>query len=154
CEIAYDLVCVGLGVGRVIARPFEGSPGRFARTVRRRDYARLPEGETLLDRLSDRSIPVVTIGKIEDLFARRGTGTAVHTASDADGMDALDRHMESLERGLLFANLVDFDTLYGHRNDVLGYARNLEWFDGRLSAVLRRLRPGDLLLVTGDHGND
>ena len=112
----------GLGVGRVIARPFVGAPGAFKRTANRRDYALPPAGETLLDRLTARSIPVVAIGKIDDLFAGRGISAARHTASDDEGMDQLERQMADLDRGLIFTNLVDFDTQYGHRNDVEGYA--------------------------------
>ena len=154
CEIAYTLVGEGLGVGRVIARPFVGSPGSFVRTAKRRDYALPPSGETLLDRLRAASIPVVAIGKIEDLFAGRGITHAIHTTSDDDGMDQVDQQVDALDRGLIFTNLVDFDTQYGHRNDVEGYARNLERFDARLAALLPRLRSGDLLIVTADHGND
>jgi len=154
CEIAYRLVCEGLGVGRVIARPFVGIPGHFKRTSNRRDFALPPAAETLLDRLTASSIPVVAIGKIEDLFAGRGITVAAHTASDDEGMDQLERQMADVARGLIFANLVDFDTQYGHRNDVGGYARNLERFDRRLSAIVPRLRDDDLLMVTADHGND
>jgi phosphopentomutase len=154
CEIAYRLVCEGLGVGRVIARPFVGIPGHFKRTSNRRDFALPPAAETLLDRLRASSIPVVAIGKIEDLFAGRGITVAAHTASDDEGMDQLERQMADVDRGLIFANLVDFDTQYGHRNDVGGYARNLERFDRRLSAIVSRLREDDLLMVTADHGND
>lgn len=154
CEIAYALVGEGLGVGRVIARPFVGAPGRFTRTANRRDYALPPSGETLMDRLKATSIPVIAIGKIEDLFARRGVTIAYHTASDDAGMDEVERQMNAVQRGFIFANLVDFDTQYGHRNDVAGYAQNLERFDRRLAAVLPRLRDEDLLIVTADHGND
>ena len=154
CEIAYRLAGEGLGVGRVIARPFVGAPGAFKRTANRRDYALRPKGETLLDRVKAASLPVVAIGKIEDLFAGRGVTHAIHTASDDEGMDQVERQMQSLERGFVFTNLVDFDTQYGHRNDVEGYARNLERFDARLAGVLPRLRETDLLLVTADHGND
>ncbi len=154
CRIAYELVCEGLGVGRVIARPFVGQPGCFKRTANRRDYALPPAGETLLDRLIAASIPVVAIGKIEDLFAGRGISVPVHTASDDEGMDQLERHLADLDRGLIFANLVDFDTQYGHRNDVNGFAHNLEQFDRRLSAIMPRLRDDDLLMMTADHGND
>lgn len=154
CEIAYELVAEGLGVGRVIARPFAGGPGRFKRTANRRDYALPPAGETLLDRLTASSIPVVAIGKIEDLFAGRGIPVAWRTASDDEGMDQLERQLADIDRGLIFANLVDFDTHYGHRNDVDGFARNLERFDRRLSMVVPRLRDDDLLMVTADHGND
>jgi phosphopentomutase len=154
CEIAYQIVGEGLGVGRVIARPFIGEPGAFKRTANRRDYALPPRGETALDRLTAASHPVVAVGKIEDLFAGRGITTAIHTVSDDDGMDRVEQQMQSVERGLIFTNLVDFDTQYGHRNDVAGYAANLERFDGRLRAILPRLRPADLLIVTADHGND
>ena len=154
CEIAYGIAGEGLGVGRVIARPFAGAPGAFKRTANRRDYALPPAGETLLDRLAARSIPVIAIGKIDDLFAGRGISAARHTASDDEGMDQLDGQIADLDRGLIFTNLVDFDTLYGHRNDVEGYAANLERFDRRLSALLPRLRDNDLLVLTADHGND
>jgi phosphopentomutase len=154
CEIAYALVGEGLGVGRVIARPFIGAPGAFTRTANRHDYALPPSSETLLDRLKAASVPVVAIGKIEDLFAGRGVTRALHTKSDDDGMDQIEDQMEAVDHGLIFTNLVDFDSQYGHRNDVEGYARNLERFDARLAAVLPRLRPADLLVVTADHGND
>jgi phosphopentomutase len=154
CEIAYALVGEGLGVGRVIARPFVGTPGHFTRTTNRRDYALPPAGETLLDRVKAASLPVVAIGKIDDLFAGRGITRAIHTTSDDDGMDQVEREMQTVERGLIFTNLVDFDTQYGHRNDIEGYAKNLERFDARLSAILPRLREDDLLVVTADHGND
>jgi phosphopentomutase len=154
CSIAYDIVCTGMGVGRVIARPFVGTPGTYARTSNRRDFVLPAPAETLLDRLTAAGIPVIAIGKIEDLFAGRGISKAVHTAGDDDVMDEVDRAMETADRGLIFANLVDFDTLYGHRNDPRGYAANLERFDARLSEVLPRLRPDDLLIVTADHGND
>ena len=154
CEMAFDLVGQGLGVGRVIARPFVGTPGAFRRTANRHDYALDPTGETLLDRLVAYGTPVISIGKIHDLFAGRSTGRAVHTASDAEGMDHVDAAMTDVPEGLVFANIVDFDVLYGHRNDVGGYAANLERFDKRLARVLPRLRPTDLLVVTADHGND
>jgi phosphopentomutase len=154
CEIAYELVGEGLGVGRVIARPFVGAPGSFKRTSNRHDYALPPSAETLLDRVKGAGLPVVAIGKIQDLFAGRGTTAALHTASDAEGMTRLDEQMQAVDRGFVFVNLVDFDTLYGHRNDVAGYARNLEQFDARLASLLPRLRPDDLLVVTADHGND
>jgi phosphopentomutase len=154
CEIAYKLVGEGLGVGRVIARPFVGTPGHFKRTANRRDYALPPAGETLLDRLKAASLPVVAIGKIEDLFAGRGITHALHTVSDDDGMDRVQEQMAAVERGLIFTNLVDFDSQYGHRNDVEGYARNLERFDARLALLLPALRNDDLLVVTADHGND
>jgi len=154
CEIAYALVGEGRGVGRVIARPFVGAPGRFTRTAHRRDYALPPSGETLLDLAKAGGLPVVAIGKIEDLFAGRGITAAFHTASDDEGMDRVEAQMAAVDRGFIFTNLVDFDTQYGHRNDVEGYARNLERFDARLARVLPRLAADDLLVVTADHGND
>jgi phosphopentomutase len=154
CEAAFELAARGLGVGRVIARPFVGEPGAFTRTANRHDYVLDPEGDTLLDLLSRRPSPVVSIGKIKDLFAGRGITRALPTASDADGLDKLNAVMADTPDGLIFANLVDFDTVYGHRNDVAGYAANLERFDARLEPILRTLRPSDLLVVTADHGND
>ena len=154
CEIAYKLVGEGLGVGRVIARPFVGAAGQFKRTANRHDYALPPSDDTLLDRLKSMGLPVVAIGKIRDLFAGRGVTASIHTASDGEGMDALEQEMSRTDRGLIFANLVDFDAQFGHRNDVEGYARNLEAFDERLARVLPHLRPDDLLVVTADHGND
>ena len=154
CEIAYDIAGKGAGIGRVIARPFVGSSGTWKRTANRRDFSLTPFAPTLLDIVKDKGLPVVTVGKIEDLFAGRGITSAVHTASDDEGMDEIERAMETTERGLIFANLVDSDTLYGHRNDVAGYAANLERFDDRLARLLPRLRPADVLVLTADHGND
>ena len=154
CEIAFDMVGRGLGVGRVIARPFVGAPGSFTRTANRHDYALTPPTDTLLDLLTRMEIPIVSIGKVHDLFAGRGTGRALHTSSDGEGMDRLEEVMRDTTEGLLFANIVDFDALYGHRNDVAGYAANLEYFDTRLARVLAILRDSDLLIVSADHGND
>jgi phosphopentomutase len=154
CEIAYRLVGEGLGVGRVIARPFVGAPGHFTRTANRHDYALPPSAETLLDRVTAAPLPVVAIGKISDLFAGRGITQSFHSANDDEGMNHVTRQMTVVDAGLIFTNLVDFDTQYGHRNDVAGYARNLEQFDARLAALLPRLRDDDLLIVTADHGND
>ena len=154
CETAYRLVAEGLGVCRVIARPFVGAPGRFTRTANRRDFALEPAGVTLLDLVKERARPVVAIGKIEDLFAGRGITRAIHTANDEDGVDQLLRQLDEVADGLIFTNLVDCDTQFGHRNDVEGYARNLERIDGKLAQLLPRLQEDDLLVVTADHGND
>jgi phosphopentomutase len=154
CEIAYDLVGLGMNVGRVIARPFVGAPGGFTRTANRHDYALTPTGLTLLDALTGAGHHVHAIGKIKDLFAGRGITTAVHTTSDEHGVDEIEKAIDASGPGLVFTNLVDFDTLYGHRNDVAGYAANLERFDARLARLLPRLRQRDLLIVTADHGND
>jgi len=153
-QIAFDLAVGGYGLGRVIARPFVGTPGSFKRTANRRDFAMAPTSETVLDRLTAARVPVVAIGKIEDLFAGRGITRAVHTKSDDEGIDVVSSEMAKTRRGLIFANLVDFDTLYGHRNDPAGYAANLERFDARLADLLPRLRNDDLMVITADHGND
>jgi phosphopentomutase len=154
CHVAFDLVAKGHGVARVIARPFVGEPGHFTRTSNRRDFALEAPSDTLLDHLKRAGHRVVGIGKIEDLFAKRGLTEAVHTTSDEHGMDLVEAQLTSTSSGLIFVNLVDFDTQYGHRNNVAGYAANLERFDARLARVLPQLRPSDLLIVTADHGND
>jgi phosphopentomutase len=154
CETAYDLVVRGVGVGRVIARPFVGTPGAFVRTANRRDLALEPAGATLLDTLKAAGYPVAGVGKIADLFAGRGFTQACHAASDDDGLDRLEQILGETARGLVAINLVDFDTQYGHRNDVAGYAAHLEHIDHRLSRVVGGLGAGDVLVVTADHGND
>jgi phosphopentomutase len=154
CDIAYELFVGGMGIGRVIARPFVGTPGAFRRTANRHDYAIPPSADTLLDVLTKAGIPVLSIGKIRDLFAGRGVSASVRTASDAEGMDAVERAVADAPAGLVFANLVDFDSMYGHRNDMAGYAANLERFDERLGRLMPVLRDDDLLLLTADHGND
>ena len=154
CDIAFELAARGLGVGRVIARPFVGQEGSYSRTSNRRDFALEPFAETALDELTSRGVHVLAIGKVEDLFAGRGIASAVHTKSDDHGMDEVIRAVSYMPAGLIFANLVDFDTVYGHRNDVAGYAANLERFDARLTTLLPRLTATDLLMVTADHGND
>jgi phosphopentomutase len=154
CEIAYEIAVEGAGLGRVIARPFTGTPGHFTRTANRHDYAVPPRGVTLLDALTAAGIQVTAVGKIADLFAGRGVSETHPTRSDDDGMNKVAEAMERQDRGLIIANLVDFDTLYGHRNDVTGYATNLERFDARLSSLLPHLHRDDLLVITADHGND
>jgi phosphopentomutase len=154
CEIAYELVGVGMHVGRVIARPFVGRPGAFQRTANRHDYALPPSGTTLLDAMAAAGVTVHAIGKIKDLFAGRGVTTSVHTKSDDEGVDEIEKAIAGAGRGLVFANLVDFDTQYGHRNDPEGYAANLERFDARLMRMLPALRQRDVLVITADHGND
>jgi phosphopentomutase len=154
CKIAFELVGLGMNVGRVIARPFVGQPGSFKRTSNRHDYALNPTGETLLDRLTRAGVAVLSIGKVNDLFAGRGIARSIPTVSDSDGIDRLIESMREAQQGLIFVNLVDFDTQYGHRNDSRGYADNLERFDERLGPILDALEPDDLLIVTADHGND
>ena len=154
CETAFELVSRGLGVARVIARPFTGASGTFARTANRHDYALPPTGRTLLDELSDSGVPVTAIGKVRDLFTGRGITRAVPAAHDEEGMTRVIEETGLGTPGLIFANLVDFDTVYGHRNDVQGYAANLERFDERLGELRGALGAADLLVVTADHGND
>jgi phosphopentomutase len=155
CRVAYEIACLQFGVCRVIARPFVGrSAADFKRTPNRRDFPVPPGGDTLLDVLARAGQPVFGVGKIEDIFTGRGVSGAVHTTSDADGVDQTLKAMREIERGLIFTNLVDFDTLYGHRNDVEGYARNLELLDARLPEILGALGPDDVFMLTADHGCD
>ena len=154
CEVAYELAVKGLGLGRVIARPFIGLPGSFARTSNRHDYAMPPIGPTLLDVLVAQGHQVTAVGKVSDLFAGHGISESHPTKSDAEGVDTIEALMATQAGGLIFANLVDFDTVYGHRNDTPGYGANLERFDARLAALLPKLRDDDLLVITADHGND
>lgn len=144
----------GLRIGRVISRPFVGtSAGDFKRTSNRHDYSLLPP-ETVLNRLTDAGIPVHGVGKISDIFAASGITVSHPTKSNADGMATIDRLWDENVEGLIFANLVDFDTLYGHRRDPAGYADCLREFDAWLGGFLPKLKPDDLLIVTADHGND
>ncbi len=141
-------------VARVIARPFVGRPGAYARTYRRQDFALAAPARTVLERLAERGVPVVGVGKIGDIYDHRGLGEEVHTEGNADGLRRTREILDRLERGFLFVNLVDFDMLYGHRNDATGYARALEELDAALPSILERLGPDDLLVVTADHGCD
>ncbi len=154
CEAAFDLAARGAGVGRVIARPFVGTPGAFTRTANRHDYALEPTGDTLLDWLSRNGVAIVSIGKVADLFAGRGITRSILTSSDSDGLEKLSAVMADTPAGLIFMNLVDCDAVYGHRNDIVGYAANLERIDARLGRLLPALREADLLVATADHGND
>ncbi|WP_425041134.1 phosphopentomutase [Primorskyibacter sp. S187A] len=141
-------------VGRVIARPFVGTPGNFKRTQNRRDYAMTPPEPILTNWAQDAGRLVHTIGKIKDIFAGQGVDTAVKGA-DVDLMQELHKSVDNLPDGsLCFANFVEFDSLYGHRRDPQGYAQHLSWFDGQIAKLLPILREGDLLVITADHGND
>jgi len=140
-------------VSRVIARPFTGESGHFARTVNRRDYSIEPPGETLLDALASAGVAREGVGKVDDLFARRSIA-ASHTASNAEGIELIRSWLDSGQNGLLFANLVDFDQLYGHRNDVAGFYNSLREFDFALPTLVSALHEDDLLFITADHGND
>jgi phosphopentomutase len=154
CRTARAMLTGEHAVGRVIARPFTGAPGAYQRTTNRKDFSLEPPEHTLLDRLVERGQPVITVGKVDDLFAGRGVTEAIHTHDNEEGEATLARLARSGGEGLVFANLVDFDQLYGHRNDPAGFARALEAFDGRLAEILGHLRADELCLVTADHGND
>ncbi len=154
CEIARKLLDGPHRVGRVIARPFLGLPGNFRRTERRHDYAVEPPRPMLLDVLVERKIAVLGVGKIHDIYNGRGVENHVTTKDNADGMEKLHAALRQQATGLIFANLVDFDMLYGHRKDVEGFARSLEEFDVLLGPLLEAMRLSDLLLLTADHGCD
>jgi len=155
CITAREMLTGEHAVGRVIARPFLGdSPENFRRTERRRDYPLLPAGDTILDKLVGAGKMVYSVGKIDDIFGHRGITKGKHTVSNLDSilavLDALDEDFE----GLLFANLIEFDMIYGHRNDAKGYAGALEQFDQYLPEIRRRMRDTDIAMVVADHGVD
>jgi phosphopentomutase len=141
-------------VARVIARPFVGTPGQYTRTYNRKDFAMPPPVPTVLERLTAAGVPVYGVGKIPDIFDRRGISEELHTEGNADGFAKTAALLDRAERGLVFVNLVDFDMLYGHRNDPAHYAQALEELDRALPGILAKLRPGDLWTITADHGCD
>ncbi len=141
-------------VARVIARPFVGTPGRYVRTYHRRDYAIPTPGATVLEKLVEAKVPVVGVGKIPDVFDHKGLTDEIHTEGNADGLAKTEALLERVDHGLLYVNLVDFDMLYGHRNDAKGYARALEELDRALPRLFARLGPGELCAITADHGCD
>ncbi len=154
CLIARELLTgPELGVSRVIARPFTGSPGSFSRTARRRDFSLPPPRPTLLDHLAEAGIPATGVGKVDDLFAGRSIRT-MHVESNTEGIATLLEQMDSRHEGFIFTNLGDFDTRWGHRNDPHGFKAGLEEVDRAIPEIIRRLRPGELFIVTADHGND
>lgn len=154
CEIARD-VCRGKhAVGRVIARPFTGEPGAFERTVRRKDYSLVPPVKTVLDNMVEQGLEVWGVGKIEDVFAYRGISRSNHTTDNRSGMEFTIELLEKDFKGLIFTNLVDFDSKYGHRNDAAGFARALEDFDTMLERLLAKIKTEDMLIITADHGCD
>ncbi len=141
-------------IGRVIARPFIGRPGEFKRTDRRKDWPVEPPGELVIERIKSKGLPVVGIGKVGDIFVHKGVTEEVHTTGDCDGMDKTIDALKRVKEGLIFTNLVDFDTSYGHRNDAKGYARALEAIDRRMPEVVSLLDENDVLFITADHGCD
>ena len=154
CEIAREMLHGDDLVGRVIARPFLGSNGNYTRTENRRDYAIEPTKDTILDALTAEGLETVGVGKIEDIFCKRGITTVDHTKNNTTGTAAAQRFIDSGEGSFVFVNLVDFDMLYGHRNDVEGYGKALETFDTALPALRAGLKEGDILMITADHGCD
>jgi len=155
CEIAREMLVGDMAVGRVIARPFVGESGAFSRTKNRKDYATPPPSDTILDALERQGKYTLGIGKIQDIFCMRGVKNAIHTKTNADGITAtIDALRNDNENVIIFTNLVDFDMLYGHRNDAPGFAKALEYFDAQLPEILTAMRPHDLLIITSDHGCD
>jgi phosphopentomutase len=154
CEIARHILTGKHAVGRVIARPFAGEPGNFVRTPRRRDFSLDPTGETLLDAVKAAGMQVMGVGKIEDIFNHRGLTKSNHAAGNPACIEAMLSYMREDFTGLLFTNLVDTDMVYGHRNDPVGYAQALTYFDSRLPEVFSLMGPEDLLIITADHGVD
>ncbi|HWO56734.1 MAG TPA: phosphopentomutase [bacterium] len=154
CRVARSILVGPDAVGRVIARPYVGRPGAFRRTHRRRDFSLEPTDATLLDRLRQHDIPTIGIGKIDDLFAGRGLSEKIHTESNEDGMDKTLAALARNPRGLIFTNLVEFDMVWGHRNDPAGFAAGLAAFDRWLAELLPALGPSDALFLVADHGID
>lgn len=154
CEIAREMLVGDKAVGRVIARPFVGEEGNFTRTSNRRDYALNPFSKTMLEYLKENGKEVAAVGKIEDIYNKLGVTKAVHTKNNMDGVDKTLEYMKEVEEGLIFTNLVDFDMLYGHRNDAKGYGKAIEDFDNRLPEIYNNMSDDDILIITADHGCD
>lgn len=155
CEIARELtLSPEFLVGRIIARPFIGEPGNFSRTSNRHDYALKPFGRTTMNELKDSGFDVIAIGKISDIYNGEGVTESIRTKDNMDGMDRLAEVVRKDFHGMSFLNLVDFDALFGHRRDPIGYGKALEEYDARLPEVLEALNEDDLLIITADHGND
>ena len=154
CQIARDMLKDEHMVGRVIARPFVGEPGNFTRTSNRRDYSAAPASDTILDKLSQKGLDVIAVGKIEDIFSKKGITKADHTKSNMHGVDMTIDFMKQQNKGLIFTNLVDFDMLFGHRNNAQGYKDALEEFDKRLPEIMDAMKEDDVLIITADHGCD
>ena len=156
CRIARETIDeLGYGIGTVIARPFVGTCGSdFTRTYDRKDWEAEDFGKTMLDSFQDYGKKVLAIGKIEDLFSGRGINRAIHTNGNADGIEKTIDAIKNAEEDMIFTNLVDFDMLYGHRNNIEGYAKALEEFDKKLPEIMSALRDDDILILTADHGND
>ena len=153
-QIARDILKAPHNVSRVITRPFIGTSGSYKRTTNRKDFSLEPIGPTMLDHIKSSGLTVAAVGKIEDIFAGKGVTQVVHTKNNMDGVDKTLQYMDSVKNGLIFTNLVDFDMLYGHRNDVDGYAKALMEFDSRVPDIINRMNEEDMLIITADHGCD
>lgn len=154
CEIARGILTGKHAVGRVIARPFVGQPGSFKRTERRHDYSLKPPQKNMLDTIAQAGKRVMAVGKIKDIFAGQGITDSLSTGSNREGIERIKEFMDTGHPGLIFANLVDFDMLYGHRNDPRGYAEALQEFDRALPGIMEKLARDDVLIITADHGTD
>lgn len=154
CQNARKILIGPYAVARVIARPFTGTSGNYTRTKNRRDFSLEPTGETILDVISSKGEDVIAIGKIEDIFQHRGITLADHTTNNNDGIEKTIDYIKKPSNGLIFTNLVDFDMVYGHRNDIDGYKKGLEYFDSKLPEILEALNDDDMLFITADHGCD
>ncbi len=154
CQIARELLSGEHGVARVIARPFIGKPGAFERTANRRDFSPSPPGVTVLDQVKKANLPMVAVGKIEDIFNGKGVTEAIHTKDNMDGVDQTLNYMKTVKEGLIFTNLVQFDSHWGHRNDAVGYANGLVEFDDRLPELIDAMTDEDILVINADHGCD
>lgn len=154
CETAREMLQGEHGVGRVIARPFIGSEGNFTRTENRKDFSLVPPKDTLLDYVKNNNMEVYAIGKIEDIFVNRGITKSNHTHNNAEGIEATINAIKEDFKGLIFTNLVDFDMVYGHRNNVQGYGDALKYFDDKLPEIIHSLKDDDVLIITADHGCD
>ncbi|MDM8128322.1 phosphopentomutase [Paraclostridium benzoelyticum] len=154
CEIAREIMMGDNAVARIIARPFVGQPGAFERTSNRRDYSLSPFEDTVLDNIKNSNLDVIGVGKIEDIFNKQGITEAIHTKDNMDGVDQTINYMKKENNGLIFTNLVDFDSKYGHRRDVKGYKEALEEFDARIPEILENMKDDDILIINSDHGND
>lgn len=154
CKKAREMLTGDLGVARVIARPFTGENGNFTRTKNRRDFSLPPTGKTILDLSKQKGLSSIAVGKIEDIFEHRGITEAYHTTNNNDGIEKTKELLKKNFKGLLFVNLVDFDMIYGHRNDAEGYSSALTYFDKNLPEIMDNMKNDDILFITADHGCD
>ena len=154
CEIAREMLDGEHAVARVIARPFVGAPGNFTRTPNRRDFSLIPPYDTVLNKIKNKGLDVIGVGKIEDIFCGQGITESVHTKDNMDGVNKTLEYIKQDNKGLIFTNLVDFDMKWGHRNDFKAYAKGLEEFDVRLKEIIDEMKDTDVLFITADHGCD